>query len=176
MVDGFIRQSNGFLRIYSELDHGTTVKMYLPAIPPQNNPKTILEDLQTDPKAKGEKGRILVVEDESSILRVISITLSKAGYDVSTASSGDQALQEYAGDIGSFDILLTDVVMPGNLQGPALAENLTRRCPDLKVIFISGFPNEAAIHGNGLRASDRFLMKPVMRAQLLQSVRDALNA
>lgn len=175
MVDGFIRQSNGALRIYSELGVGTTIKMYLPAVQPHQASQTTLE---TSPQAasSGKAGRVLVVEDEPSILRILKRNLTKAGYDVLTASSGDSAFESCAELINEIDILLTDVVMPGTLQGPALAQQLTALNPELKVVFMSGYANEAAIHGNGLRANDHFLMKPVTRKELLATLETILTA
>lgn len=175
MVDGFVRQSNGALRIYSELGSGTTVKLYLPAIMPENE----LEKASPTPISTGmptaAKGRILVVEDEESILNVVSLTLRRAGYEVSAASRGDDAVAQFGETIESFDLLLTDVVMPGKFQGPALATELTSRAPKLQVIFMSGHPNEAAVHGNGVRATDKFLMKPVMRQKLLSVIEEVLR-
>jgi PAS domain S-box-containing protein len=176
MVDGFVRQSSGFLRIYSEQGRGTSIKMFLPAH--VGRVQTASDDLAAPVAEKKEKqsGRILVVEDEAAILRVISIILGKAGYDISTASSGDEALKLYSNDLDSFDLLLTDIVMPGELQGPALAQTLKQGAPDLKVLFMSGFPKEAAVQGYALLSADRLLVKPVLRDELLRAVRAALDA
>lgn len=176
MVDGFVRQSNGTLRIYSEIGVGTSIKVYLPAVEAVDQPS------EPDPTAEDREGqsadaaRILVVEDEEGIRKIVELTLSRSGYSVSVASSGDDAMRRYGDQIEGFDLLLTDVVMPGDTQGPALAARLLERAPQLKVIFMSGYPNEAAIHGNGLRASDLFLMKPVMRADLLRTVAEAIGS
>lgn len=173
MVEGFVRQSNGALRLYSEPGTGTTVKLFLPALDPADRAMRS-PDAGADGTMAG-RGRILVVEDEDAIRKVIAITLTRAGYDVAVAGSGDDAMQLHGETLQSFDLLLTDVVMPGKLQGPTLATALTQRAPDIKVIFMSGYPNEAAVHGNGLRASDKFLMKPMMRADLLRVVGQALS-
>jgi PAS domain S-box-containing protein len=174
MVDGFVRQSNGALRIYSELGTGTTVKIYLPAL----DPNAVTASPDAAPKAMAasrNKGRILVVEDEPAILNILRITLERAGHSVSVASSGDEAMDLYGDRFDSFDLLLTDVVMPGKLQGPALASRLTEQVPSLPVVFMSGYPNEAAVHGNGIRPTDRFLMKPVVRETLLNAIDEALK-
>ncbi len=176
MVDGFVRQSSGFLRVHSEPGRGTSVEMFLPAHCTQV--QTVTNDLVVPAAEKNEKqsGRILVVEDEAAILKVISITLSKAGYYVSTASSGDEALKLYSEDVGLFDLLLTDIVMPGEWQGPALAQALRRSVPDLKVLFMSGFPKEAGMQGHALLSEDLLLVKPVLRDELLRAVRTALDS
>jgi signal transduction histidine kinase/CheY-like chemotaxis protein len=175
MVDGFVRQSNGALRIYSELHTGTTVKIYLPAIDPSEAAAAPKEP-QSAARATRYKGHILVVEDEAAILNILRVTLERAGHTVSIATSGDEAEVLYGDRFDSFDLLLTDVVMPGKLQGPALASRITERVPSLPVMFMSGYPNEAAVHGNGIRATDRFLMKPVIRETLLNEIDRALKA
>jgi YesN/AraC family two-component response regulator len=92
---------------------------------------------------------------------------------VAEAVSGDAALAAFERAAVPFDILLTDVVMPGTLQGPMLAKELARRAPGLGIVFMSGYANEAAVHGNGLRPGDLYLMKPIQRRELL-SVIEAL--
>jgi DNA-binding NtrC family response regulator len=100
--------------------------------------------------------------------------LTAAGYDVLTATSGDIALAQYQEAIADIDVLLTDVVVPGSVQGPVLAQRLSALNPELKVVFMSGYPNEAAVNGNGLRPNDRFLMKPVLRKDLLNTIAAAV--
>jgi PAS domain S-box-containing protein len=175
MVDGFVRQSNGALRIYSELRTGTTVKIYLPAIDPSEATASPTE-VQSATSTTWYKGHILVVEDEPAILNILRFTLKRAGHMVSIATSGDEAVELYGDRFNSFDLLLTDVVMPGKLQGPALATRITKQVPSLPVMFMSGYPNEAAVHGNGIRPTDRFLMKPVIRETLLNEINQALKA
>ncbi len=175
MVDGFVRQSEGALRIYSEVGTGTTVKIYLPAIDPDRSAAVpgAPPGVATRPRLTGH---VLVVEDEPVILNILRVTLERAGHSVSVASSGDEAAALYGEKFDGFDILLTDVVMPGKLQGPALASRITERFPDLPVVFMSGYPNEAAVNGNGIRPSDTFLMKPVVRETLLDAIEQALRA
>jgi CheY-like chemotaxis protein len=100
--------------------------------------------------------------------------LSEAGYSVTTANSGDEALELFKSS-GQFDLLLTDIVMPGTLQGPALAKAIRSIDPDSRCIFLSGYTSEAALNGNGLRPSDIRLMKPVNRLDLLSAVSKALD-
>ena len=108
-------------------------------------------------------------------MRILSHTLRDAGYSVETAISGDDALEVFKTS-GPFDLLLTDVVMPGELLGPALAKAIRQIDPSIPCIFLSGYASEATVHGNGLRPSDIRLMKPVSRMDLLLAVSKALSA
>lgn len=174
MVDGFVRQSSGALRIYSELGTGTTVKIYLPAVDP-GKVGSEADPVAVPAHAVRTAGHVLVVEDEPVILNILRITLERAGHTVSVANSGDEAVELYGDAFDGFDLLLTDVVMPGKLQGPRLASRITEQVPSLPVVFMSGYPNEAAVHGNGIRPTDTFLMKPVVRETLLNAVDEALR-
>ncbi len=169
MVDGFVRQSGGVLRIYSEPGIGTTVRILLPADPDgvsaalTRSAKGQLHALESAP-------RVLLAEDEPRVRAVISRALQDAGVIVVEAASGDAALAAYNEMPEPPEILLTDVVMPGSLQGPMLARKLKSMQPDLKIIFMSGYANDAAINGNGLRPDDIFLMKPIQRKVLLDAI------
>jgi CheY-like chemotaxis protein len=109
------------------------------------------------------------------VLDVLRTALSGAGYDIQTASSGDEARAIYEAD-PTFDLLLTDIVMPGELQGTTLARTLRENHPALRVIFMSGYASEATVHGNGLRPEDIRLMKPVGRADLFRAIEKALGS
>ena len=169
MVHGFVRQSGGALRIYSETGVGTTVKILLPAdadgadraLPSSNEP---LGRPATD------GARILLVEDEDAVRRTIGRILTDRGHVVVEAASGDAGLAVFERSGVPFDILLTDVVMPGRLQGPMLAKELKQRAPDLGIVFMSGYANEAVVNGNGLRHDDLYLMKPIQRRELLRLI------
>jgi CheY-like chemotaxis protein len=115
-----------------------------------------------------------VVEDETGVLDILKSILTKAGYDIQTAKSGDEAYTMFEND-PNFDLLLTDIVMPGALQGTSLAKALRAKYPDLRVIFMSGYAREATVHGNGLRPEDIRLMKPVGRSDLMKAIEKALN-
>jgi CheY-like chemotaxis protein len=101
--------------------------------------------------------------------------LEKAGYEVVEAASGDQALEIFTRDPDGFDMLLTDIVMPGKLQGTTLSRRLRELAPELPVVFMSGYASESTIHGNGLRPEDIRLMKPVQRRDLLAAVFKAVT-
>lgn len=169
MVDGFVRQSGGLLRIYSEPGVGTTIKMLLPADP--NERKVGLVPVSRERVEAGAGTlHVLLAEDEPKVRDVVARLLRGAGFRVTEADSGDAALAVFNQLAKRPDVLLTDVVMPGSLQGPTLARRLKELHPDLKIVFMSGYANEAAINGNGLRPDDVFLMKPIQRGALLEAI------
>ena len=173
MVDGFVRQSGGALQIYSEPGEGAAVKLYFPAVdaaPAADAPPPPAPGAGETPAA-----RILLVEDEPEVRAAAAARLRRAGHAVTEAETGDAAAALFA-EAGPFDLLLTDIVMPGALQGPHLARELRETAPDLPVVFMSGYPEEAAVNGNGLRPEDVKLMKPVDGARLLEAVARALAA
>lgn len=167
MVMGFMRQTGGTVQVYSEPESGTTFKLYFPAVTVPAE-----QQMQRATRSEGQDGagaRILLAEDEEGVREVLSNILERAGYVVTQASSGDDALSVFEAN-PDFDLLLTDIVMPGDLQGTGLAKAVRSIRNDLPVIFMSGYANEATIHGNGLRAEDHRLMKPVQRLELVEAV------
>ncbi len=172
MVQGFMRQSGGTVRVYSELGVGTTFKLYFRACSDADSQKTVPPQRQ-ETTTPGD-ARILLAEDEPAVLDVLTAHLSRAGYSVTPAPSGDAALEIWK-STDDFDLLITDIVMPGTLQGTHLAKELRALRTDLPVVFLSGYANEAMVHGNGLRSEDIRLMKPVRRADLLAAVETALE-
>ena len=171
MIQGFVKQSGGAVRVYSEAGVGTTFKLYFPAIEGTGAETMPPERLADGAARKGL--RILVAEDEPDVLNVVVAVLGRAGYDVVPAHSGDEAKAIFDADPG-FDLLLTDIVMPGLLQGTTLSKVLREIDPALPVVFMSGYANEATVHGNGLRPTDIRLMKPVRRVDLLAAIERAL--
>lgn len=172
MIQGFMRQSGGTVQVYTEPDVGTTFKLYFRALTNEPEAAEYTADVVS---TKSEKGRrILVAEDEAGVRSIIVATLEKAGYLVTPASTGDEARSIFEAD-PSFDLLLTDIVMPGSLQGTTLSRVLREQEPDLKVVFMSGYASEATVHGNGLRPEDIRLMKPVMRVDLLAAIQGILG-
>ncbi len=173
MIDGFIRQSGGTVRVYSEERVGTTFKLFFNAMAPADiAPDPLVADARLGAPPQG--GRILVAEDESGVLAILVSVLRKAGYDVVAATSGDAALEVFEKD-HDFDLLVTDVVMPGRLLGPGLVRELRAIRPDLPAIFLTGYAAEATVHGNGLRQEDIRLMKPIRRAELLATIAEVLR-
>ncbi|NOR29523.1 MAG: response regulator, partial [Sulfitobacter sp.] len=119
--------------------------------------------------------RILLAEDEEEVRSVLTAMLRASGYAVRPAQSGDEAKQIFEED-PTYDLLLTDIVMPGRLQGTGLAKELREILNTLPVVFMSGYASEATVHGNGLRPEDIRLMKPVMRRDLLVAIKGALDS
>ncbi len=171
-VEGFVHQSGGTIRVYSEVGSGTTFKLFFPAAQKED---AGMSKFAEEPSLVTSKGtRILVVEDALEVLNVLSIFLEKAGYDISTAKSGDEALAIFNGD-QAFDLLITDIVMPGTLMGTDLARKIRELRPELPIVFMSGYASEATVHGNGLRPEDIRLMKPIRRLDLLRAVEKAIS-
>ncbi|WP_171060811.1 PAS domain-containing sensor histidine kinase [Poseidonocella sp. HB161398] len=173
MVQGFAKQSGGGVRVYSEPGLGTTVKLFLPASDAQGAAaRQAAEAAHRDVRLEG---RILLVEDDPGVSRVLTLRLERMGLTVIAATSGDEALDLFPTS-GPVDVLLTDIVMPGALQGPALAERLRRLAPGLRVIFMSGYPKETPVPGGSESAQDIRLMKPISRGDLTKALSRALGA
>jgi PAS domain S-box-containing protein len=170
-VYGIVKQSDGYVWIYSEPGRGTTCKIYLPLVA---TPILERETLGTQiPVSGGET--ILVVEDEPSVRAVVRRTLERGGYSVLEAESGEYALELAERTTEPISLIFTDVVMPG-LDGPALVERLARLAPDAAVLYTSGY-TDGEIVRRGLLGSDAaFLQKPVSPDMLLLKVREQLEA
>lgn len=175
MIEGFMQQSGGTVQVYSEPGVGTTFKLYFPVMANELDPITSPQSKRSE-AGTAQGGRILVAEDEAEVLAILVTVLEKAGYEVVDASSGDQALEIFESDPKGFDLLLTDIVMPGKLQGTTLSRYLRELAPELPVVFMSGYASESTVHGNGLRPEDIRLMKPVQRRDLLAAIFKALSA
>jgi CheY-like chemotaxis protein len=170
MVYGFIRQSRGHITIYSELGHGTSVKMYLPRA---------LDALDADSTSAPEPDdlqgweTILVVEDDDLLRGNVERQLSGLGYRVLTSANGQEAL-ELIRRGAPVDLLFTDVIMPGGLNGPALARAARDLLPSLRVLYTSGYTENAIVHQGRLDAGVQLLTKPYARADLALKVRAVL--
>ena len=166
MIYGFVKQSGGHVQLYSQLGHGTTVRIYLPSQPDKAgaSPST---PLPTPHVATGQA--ILVVEDDARVRRVSVRRLRQLGYSVREAESGPGALK-ILDEGGHLDLLFTDVVMSGGMNGVELAQEAQRRRPGLKILFTSGFA-EPAIQMKGSLASDAgWLSKPYAIAELQEKL------
>jgi PAS domain S-box-containing protein len=157
MIYGFAKQSGGQARIYSEVGQGTTVKIYLPRH--RGKPSEIAEDQAPErvPRAHGET--VLVVDDEPTVRMLIADTLSELGYEcieAAEAASGQKVLQS---DV-KLDLLITDVGLPGGMNGKQLADAAREHRPDLKVLFITGYAENAAISNGHLDPGMHVLSKP----------------
>ncbi|MHB1205742.1 MAG: ATP-binding protein [Rhodospirillaceae bacterium] len=171
MVFGFVKQSGGHIKIYSELGHGTVVKLYLPR-GVDDLPVAARSDAETAIRG-GE--RILLVEDDALVRETATRQLESLGYSVVQAANGAEALHILKDD-GGFDLLFTDVVMPGGMNGPAVAKSAVEMYPSLKVLFVSGYTNNAVIDHGWLPAGVHILQKPYRRAELAAKVRRVLAA
>ncbi len=171
MVYGFVNQSGGHVTIYSEQGEGTTIKLYLPR---STETAAVERKPATDevPVARGET--VLVVEDDPEVRTLAVTLLSGLGYQVLEAATGAAALEQL-GSPTRIDLLLTDVVMPGGMNGCELAVEVERRIPGIKVLYISGYPEDAIIHNGRLDADAELLQKPFRRADLAQAARRALD-
>lgn len=172
MVFGFAKQSEGHVRIYSEPGEGTTVTLLLPRVA-SNGPEQRL-DSATPPEAiPGET--ILVVDDNAGLRRMAARQLSSLGYRVLEAEDGPSALQVLEKESG-VDLLLTDIVMPGGLNGAELGRKARQLRPELKLIYMSGFPEAAFGDRADLERDVILLRKPFRKVEIANRIREALSA
>ncbi len=170
MVYGFIRQSNGHIEVKSDVGRGTTVMMYFR----RSDPVVAAAAPQRRRAMPRGSERILVVEDEDAVRDIVGEQLGSLGYDVKLASNADQALELLRANI--FDLVLTDVVMPGRLNGKALAEEIQRLWPDTRIVFMSGYSENVLMRDGRLDSGVMLLAKPYVKADLARVIRNALTA
>jgi PAS domain S-box-containing protein len=171
IVYGFVKQSGGFVTIYSDPGFGTTVKVYLSELQAQSSVAPPVKDA---PAPSARSGRVvLVVEDDLSVRKLQLRVLNSLGYQTLEAADGPAGLTALSG-AGRIDLLLTDIVMPGGMNGPALAEAALRLRPDLKVLFMSGHAPTNVTQRCDLSGA-HLLSKPFSRATLAQAVHELLE-
>jgi signal transduction histidine kinase/DNA-binding NarL/FixJ family response regulator len=169
MVYGFVKQSGGHIKIYSEEGHGSTIRLYLPAA--SGRADAAVPVVLPTPGA-GET--ILVVEDDGLVRGFVIAQLRSLGYRTVAVSSGRAALtHEERGE--PFDLLFTDVVMPGGMTGRQLADEVTRRRPGTKILYTSGYTENAIVHHGRLDQGVLLLSKPYRKSALASMVRLALG-
>jgi DNA-binding NtrC family response regulator len=169
-VYGIVKQNRGCLYVSSKEGHGATFQIFLPRSTEDRRPVRL-----ADPERETERGRgtILLVEDDDTVRELSEEILREQGYQVLTAATGQEALTLTAEHKGTIDLLLTDVVMPG-MSGPALAQELTRRSPQIRILFMSGYPDKE-IDRHTLDTLDiDLLTKPFHMDELVDKVRAAL--
>ena len=171
MVYGFIKQSNGHVKVYSELGQGTTIKMYLPRA--LDEPSAVVSPVESATVLGGHE-RLLVVEDDALVRQSAEIMLRDLGYDVTAVANGPAAL-DMLRERPDFDLLFTDIVMPGGMNGRQLADRALEMVPGLKVLFTSGYTENAIVHHGRLDAGLRFLGKAYRRQELARKIREALD-
>jgi two-component system cell cycle sensor histidine kinase/response regulator CckA len=170
-VYGIVKQSGGTIGIESKLGQGTVCKIFFPKVD---------EAAQVVPVANGVVGRavgretILVVEDDPSVRGLVQEALRVSGYDVLVARHGIEALLTGAKHMGPIHLLLTDVAMP-QMSGPEVAEKLASVRPDIKVLYMSGYPDHPVFEQGGVKRDTAFLHKPFTPAVLTQKIREVLD-
>jgi CheY-like chemotaxis protein len=170
-VFGFVRQSGGHVKIYSEPGQGTTIKIYLPRFYGEATDRQALGQ----PRADDPKGTetILLVEDDANVLALTATGLRDLGYSVIEARHANEALAQLRNG-SRIDLLLTDIIMP-DVSGRKLAEQAVALSPSLKVMFMTGFTKNAVVHNGVLDAGVHFLAKPFTLEELSRKVREALE-
>jgi two-component system cell cycle sensor histidine kinase/response regulator CckA len=171
-VYGIVNQSGGHVWVYSELELGTTFKVYLPQVDAPF--ETGIAKTTISNTNKGSE-TVLIVEDMDQVRTIVRTILSRAGYHVLETHSGGDALLVCEQFRGKIHLLLTDVVMP-RMSGPELAERLSVLRPEMKVLYMSGYTEDASILHGILKAGVAFLPKPIIPTVLLRSVRDLLDS
>lgn len=170
-VYGFVKQSGGHIKIYSEAGHGTTVKIYLPryrgeAAPEQEDDRLVAEGSQSE--------TILIVEDDADLRAYISEALRSLNYNVTAVANAQSALTLLLQDDRRFDLLLTDIVMPG-INGRELARRALEIRPALPVLYMTGYSRNAIVHHGRLDPGVELIQKPVSQAVLAARVRALLD-
>jgi CheY-like chemotaxis protein len=171
-VYGVVKQSNGYIWVDSAPGKGSSFQIYLPT---HIGPETADEQTPDSEESLRGSETILLVEDAKPLRKLAQAFLEAGGFQVLSAESGEEALEVAARHGGSFDLLLTDVVMPG-MNGRVLAEQLSPRQPGLKVLYMSGY-TDTFIAGHGvLEPGTQLLHKPFTEEVLLRKVREVLDA
>jgi CheY-like chemotaxis protein len=172
-VLSIVQQHHGWVNVYSDVGHGTTFRIYLPRLAMLSQQESIRSESPT-PSGGGET--ILLVEDDPFLRAAAQKTLEQCSYCVLAAINGREALEVWQQHRQNIKILLTDVVLPGGMNGMDLGERLLKENPRLKVIYASGHSAEVAAHGLPMEEGVNFLGKPFQSGKLAQMVRRILDA
>ena len=172
MVYGFAKQSNGHVSVYSEPGHGTTVNLFLPRAPSDAERSAAAPTVRVE-QAHGDE-TVLLVEDHPQLRNRAVAVLGELGYRVIASADGNEALAHLEGD-GQIDLLFTDVVMPGGLNGPELAEKARALRPGLNVLFTTGYAEHALLREGLLENGGSLLRKPYTRRTLAEKIRQILD-
>jgi CheY-like chemotaxis protein len=178
MVYGFVKQSGGHIRVYSELGHGTTVKIYLPRLAQQEKiaavPAPRAVDSTSIPRASAEHESVLLVEDNEGVREYAKSVLGELGYAVIEATTAADALRVLGDDNQRVDLLFTDVVLP-DFSGRELANRALELRPELPVLFTTGYTRNAIIHHGRLDPDAELLTKPYTQRNLALKIREVLD-
>ncbi|MEP6835668.1 MAG: response regulator, partial [Gemmatimonas sp.] len=170
-VFGIVRQSGGQVNVYSEVNVGTSLQVYLPAFEQTGEPLPTRENL--DAMRMGSE-MVLLVEDEEAVRKIAKLALESHGYTVVEASSGADALSFAENFPKPIDLVISDVVMPG-MSGRQFAEALRLQRPDFRLLFISGYTDDAVVRHGIVKANEAFLQKPFSPNTLARKVREVLD-
>jgi CheY-like chemotaxis protein len=171
-VYGIVKQSGGYVWVYSEIGRGTTFKIYLPSVEEEVVPQEIRKAVASLPRGTET---VLLVEDEEGVRELAKEYLESCGYKVLVAQNGQAAIDLVSKHSGPIDLIMTDIVMPG-LNGSDLAKKVKFLRPDIRVVYMSGYTDQAIIH-HGILSSDVLLLqKPFTMSTLAHKLREALSA
>jgi PAS domain S-box-containing protein len=171
MVYGFVKQSGGHIKVYSEEGHGTTLKLYLP----QTNDQAGAGIVYPIMIATGGTETILAVEDDALVREYVVVRLQSLGYSVLAAASAREALDLVSAGV-EFDLLFTDVIMGGDMNGRELADAIASQRPNVKVLYTSGYTENAIMHHGRLDPGVALIDKPYRMAELARKIREVLGA
>jgi CheY-like chemotaxis protein len=173
MVYGFVKQSGGHVSVYSEVGKGTVFRLWLPAAARAIEPSKLKRIADEVPLAPADEV-VLAVDDNPDVRAAVVGQLTDLGYRVEAAEDGETALHKLQSGT-RVDLLFTDVIMPGGLNGKELARRAQAIRPGLKVLFTSGFPGTAFSQGLDLAPDDTLLTKPYRKRELAQKIREVLD-
>ncbi len=172
-VHGIVKQSNGHIWVYSEPNQGTTFKIYLPEV--EATGSKLASSNNNVSQLLPSEGTILLVEDENMVRNLAHRILVRNGYSVLEALNGQAALKISEGYKGKIDLLLTDVIMPGGMSGRQLVEHITPQRPEMRIIYMSGYTDNAIVNHGILDSDAAFIQKPFTPDHLAKKIREVLD-
>lgn len=172
MVYGIVKQSGGNIWVYSEPQHGTTIKIYLPIADEQME---AVNEVVVETNGNHGSETVLLVEDEEAVRALLLEVLQGEGYSVLQAANGHEAIELCKTTAGKIHLLMTDVVMPG-MSGRELVDRLVDNCRNVKVLYMSGYTDDAIVHHGVLNPGVAFLQKPFTPEGVMRKVREVLDS